>query len=82
MVWADRGQVRSDPAVRDEAVRRAQAGWGNDDARTARRHDLRQRRTTLERQRQRRLDAYAAEAVTRAALHSPRQDLLAHPLFW
>ncbi len=63
-VWADRCQVLSDPAVLAEAVRRAQAGWRNDDARTARRHDLRQRRTTLERQRQRLIDAYAAEAVT------------------
>jgi hypothetical protein len=64
VVWADRCRVLSDPAVLDEAVRRAQAGWRNADARTARQHDLRQRRATLARQRQRRIDAYAAEAVT------------------
>ena len=64
VVWADLCQVLSDPAVLDEAVRRAQAGWLNADARTARQHDLRQRRATLERQRQRLIDAYAAEAVT------------------
>ncbi len=63
-VWADLRQVLNDPAVLAEAVRRAQAGWLNDDARTARQHDLRQRRATLERQRQRLIDAYAAEAVT------------------
>ncbi len=63
-VWADLCQVLSDPAVLDEAVRRAQAGWLNDDARTARQHDLRQRRAALERQCQRLIDAYAAEAVT------------------
>ncbi len=64
VVWADLCQVLSDPAVLAEAVRRAQAGWLNDDARTTRQHDLRQRRATLERQRQRLIDAYAAEAVT------------------
>ena len=63
-VWADLCLVLSDPAVLAEAVRRAQAGRLNDDARTTRQHDLRQRRTTLQRQRQRRIDAYAAEAVT------------------
>jgi len=64
VVWADLRQVLSDPAVLGEAVRRARAGWLNDDARTARQQDLRQRRATLERQRQRLIDAYAAEAVT------------------
>ncbi len=64
VVWADRRQVRSDPAVLDEAVRRAQAGRRSDDARTARRHDLRRQRATLDRQRQRFIDAYAAGAVT------------------
>jgi site-specific DNA recombinase len=64
VVWADLCQVLSDPAVLAEAVRRAQAGWRNDDARTARQQDLRQRCATLERPRQRRIDAYAAETVT------------------
>lgn len=64
VVWADLCRVLSDPAVLDEAVRRAQAGWLSDDARTARQHDLRRQRATLDRQRQRLIDAYAAGAVT------------------
>jgi len=75
VVWADLGQVLSDPAVLAEAVRRAQAGWLNGDARTARQHDLRQRRSTLERQRQRLIDAYAAEAITLEELRTRVQAL-------
>ena len=75
VVWADLRQVLSDPVVLAEAVRRAQAGWLNDDARAARQHDLRQRRATLERQRQRLIDAYAAEAVTLDELQARVQAL-------
>ncbi len=75
VVWADLCQVLSDPVVLAEAVRRAQAGWLNDDARPARQHDLRQRRATLERQRQRLIDAYAAEAVTLEELQARVQAL-------
>ena len=64
MVWADIGQVRTDPAVLAEAIGRAQDGWRSDDARTARQRDLRRRRATLDRQRQRLIDAYTAEAMT------------------
>lgn len=65
----------TDPAILDEAMRRAQAGWLNDDARAARGHDLRQRRATLERQRQRLIDAHAVGAVTLAELQARVQAL-------
>jgi site-specific DNA recombinase len=68
-------QVLTDPAVLDEAVRRAQAGWLSDEARAARGHDLRQRRATLERQRQRLIDAYAVGAVTLEELQARVQAL-------
>ncbi|MDP9374520.1 MAG: recombinase family protein, partial [Chloroflexota bacterium] len=75
VVWADLCQVLTDRAVLDEAVRRAQTGWLSDDARSARQHDLRQRRATLDRQRQRLIDAYAAEAVTLEELQRRVQAL-------
>ena len=75
VVWADLCQVLTDPAVLEEAVRRAQAGWLNDDARAARHHDLRQRHATLDRQRQRLIDAYAAETITLAELRTRVQAL-------
>jgi hypothetical protein len=58
VVWADLCQELTDPAVLAEAIRRAQDGWLSDDARTARQHDLRRRRATLDRQRQRLIDTY------------------------
>ena len=63
-VWADLCQVLTDPAILAEAVRRAQAGWLSDGAHAARRQDLHRRRATLDRQRQRLVDAYTAEAIT------------------
>ena len=74
-VWADLCQVLSDLAILDEAMRRAQAGWLNDDVRAARGHDLRRRRATLERQRQRLIDAYAVGAVTLEELQARVQAL-------
>ena len=74
-VWADLGQVLTDPAVLAVAVRRAQAGWLSDDARTARQHELQQRRATLDRQRQRLIDAYTAEAITLEELQSRVRSL-------
>ena len=74
-VWADLCQLLTDPAILDEAVRRAQAGWLSDGARAARQHDLRQRRATLERQRQRLIDAYAVGAVTLEELQARVQAL-------
>jgi hypothetical protein len=67
--------VLTDPAILDEAARRAQAGWLSDDARAAHGHDLRQRRATLERQRQRLIDAYAVGAVTLEELQARVQTL-------
>jgi site-specific DNA recombinase len=64
VVWADICQVLTDPAVLAEAIGRAQDGWLSDDARTARQRDLRRRRATLDRQRQRLIDASTAEAIT------------------
>ena len=75
VVWADLCQILMDPAVLAEAVWRAQDGWLSDDARDARHHDLRRRRATLDRQRQRLIDAYAAEAVTLAELQTRVQVL-------
>jgi len=74
-VWADVCHVLTDPAILDEAVRRAQAGWLSDDARAARQDDLRRRRTTLDRQRQRLIDAYAAEALTLDELQARTRGL-------
>ncbi len=74
-VWADLGRVLTDPAVLAEAVRRAQAGWLSDDARTARQHEQQQRRATLDRQRQRLIDAYTAEAITLEELRSRARSL-------
>ena len=51
-----------DPAVLDEALRRAQAGWLDEGAVAPRRQGLRQRGQQLARQVQRLIDAYAAEA--------------------
>ncbi len=65
----------TDPAILDEAARRAQAGWLSDAARAVRGHDLRQRRATLERQRQRLIDAYAVGAVTLEELQARVQTL-------
>lgn len=79
VVWADVCQVLTDPAILEEAVQRAQAGWLNDDARAARHHDLRQRRAALDRQRQRRIDADAAETITLAELRTRVQALEARP---
>jgi len=74
-VWADLGQVLTDPAVLAEAVRRAQQGWLSDDARAARQHGLQRRRATLDRQRQRLIDAYTAETITLDELQSRTRSL-------
>ncbi|HEY8598823.1 MAG TPA: recombinase family protein [Thermomicrobiales bacterium] len=75
VAWADPCQVLTEPAILEEAVRRAQAGWLHDDARAARHHDLRQRHAALDRQRQRLIDAYAAETITLAELRTRVQAL-------
>ncbi len=75
VVWADVCEVLTNPAVLEEAARRGQAGWFSDEARAARLYDLRQRRATLARQRQRLIDAYTAEAVTLEELQVRVQPL-------
>ena len=74
-VWADVRQVLTDPAILTEAVQRARDGWLDEGARAARQHDLRTRVGTLERQRQRLIDAYATEAVTLEELRTRVQVL-------
>jgi len=74
-VCADVRQVLTDPAILTEAVQRARDGWLDEGARTARQHDLRTRVGTLARQRQRLIDAYAAEAVTLEELRTRVQAL-------
>jgi len=74
-VWADVRQVLTDPAILTEAVQRARDGWLDEGARAARQHDLRTRVGTIERQRQRLIDAYAAEAVTLEELRTRVQAL-------
>ena len=64
-----------DAAILAEAVQRARDGWLDESARAARQHDLRTRVGTLERRRQRHIDAYAAEAVTLEELRTRVQAL-------
>ena len=75
LVWADLGQMLTDPAVLDEAVRRAQQGWLSSDERQARRQDLHRRRAEVERQIQRLVDAYTAEVLTLEELRGRRTKL-------
>ncbi len=75
LVWADLCQVLTDPAVLDEAVRRAQQGWLSSDERQARRQDLHRRRAEVERQIGRLVDAYTAEALTLEELRQRRATL-------
>ncbi len=75
LVWADLCQVLTDPAVLDEAVRRAQQGWLSSDERQARRQDLHRRRAEVERQIQRLVDAYTAEVLTLEELRERRTKL-------
>jgi site-specific DNA recombinase len=69
-VWSDLQRLLVDPAILAEAARRAQDGWLDESARAMRQRELQARRGTLERQRQRLIDAYAAEAVTLAELQT------------
>jgi site-specific DNA recombinase len=75
LVWADLRQVLSEPAVLEDAVRRARAGWLNEDERAAHRQEIRRRRAQLQRQIQRLVDAYVAEALTLEELQPRRRKL-------
>jgi len=75
VVWDDLCRVLQDPAVLDDALRRAQQGWLSGDERVARRQDLRRRRAQVQRQIQRLVDAYIAEALTLDELQTRRRGL-------
>src|SRR5919206_604187 len=63
VVWEDVRQLLSEPLVLQDAVQRARDGWLNADERSARAHDLRRRRAQVQRQVERLVDAYQAEAI-------------------
>jgi site-specific DNA recombinase len=58
-----------------DALRRARRGWLSDQERAARRQDLRRRQLQVQRQIQRLVDAYAAEALTLEELRGRRATL-------
>jgi site-specific DNA recombinase len=74
-VWEDLGRLLAEPAVLEDALRRAQRGWLSDAEHTARRRDIRRRQGHVERQIQRLVDAYLAEAVTLEELQDRRRVL-------
>jgi site-specific DNA recombinase len=75
LVWADVCQVLSDPAILDEALRRARQGWLGTDEQEARRHDLQQRQRDLQRQIERLIDAYSADVLSLEELGARRRKL-------
>ena len=75
LVWEDLCQVLTDPAVLDEAVRRAQQGWLNSDERQARRQEVQRRQAEAARQVQRLVDAYQADVLTLDELRQRRGKL-------
>jgi site-specific DNA recombinase len=75
VVWDDVRQLLSEPLVLQDAVQRAREGWLNADERSARVHDLRHRRAQVQRQIERLVDAYQAEAITLEELQVRRARL-------
>jgi site-specific DNA recombinase len=75
LVWDDLRALLSEPTVLEEALRRAREGWLSGDERTARCRDVRQRRTQVQRQIQRLVDAYEAEVLTLDELRTRRARL-------
>ncbi len=75
VVWDDLRQLLSEPLVLQEAVQRTHEGWLNTDERRARVHDLRRRRAQVQRQSERLVDAYQAEAITLDELQARRARL-------
>lgn len=74
-VWEDLCELLREPCVLDEALRCARQGWLSGDERVARRQHIRARQAELERQIQRLIDAYAAEALTIEELKNRRIKL-------
>ena len=75
VVWDDVRQLLSEPQVLQDAVQRAREGWIDVDERSARVHDLRRRRAQVQRQIERLVDAYQAEAITLEELQARRARL-------
>jgi site-specific DNA recombinase len=75
VVWEDVRLLLTSPEVLQDALQRARAGWLDGDERAARQRDLRQRVGQTERQVQRLVDAYEAEALTLDELRSRRARL-------
>ncbi len=74
-VWADICQVLSTPAIITEALRRARAGELLPTDTSARCRQLQHARRTAQRQIERLVDAYTAEALTLDELHTRRTGL-------
>jgi hypothetical protein len=75
VVWDDLCRLLTEPAVLADALRRARQGWLSGDERAARLRDARRRQVHTQRQIQRLVDAYAAEALTLEELRVRRRAL-------
>jgi site-specific DNA recombinase len=75
VIWDDVCRLLAEPAVLADALQRARRGWLSDQERAARRQDLRRRQLQVQRQIQRLVDAYAAEALTLEELRGRRATL-------
>jgi site-specific DNA recombinase len=75
VVWEDLCRVLADPAVLEAAVRRVRQGWLSEDERVARHRDQRRRQAQVQRQIQRVVEAYTAEALTLEELQAQRRFL-------
>jgi site-specific DNA recombinase len=74
-VWQDLCQLLAEPAVLEDALRRAQQGWLSGDERSARQRDVRRRQAHVQRQIQRLVDGYMMEALTLEELQARRRQL-------
>jgi site-specific DNA recombinase len=75
VVWEDLRRLLAEPAVLEDALRRAQQGWLSGDEQRARQRDARRRQAHTERQIQRLVDAYLMEALTLEELQARRHQL-------
>jgi site-specific DNA recombinase len=75
VVWDDLVRLLAEPAVLDDALRRARQGWLSGDERTARLRDVRRRQAHVRQQVQRLIDAYVAEVLTLEELQARRAAL-------
>jgi site-specific DNA recombinase len=75
VVWDDLCRLLAEPTVLAVALRRARQGWLSGDERAARLRDARRRQAHTQRQLQRLVDAYAAEALTLEELRGRRRAL-------